>query len=55
MDNIERINKMTVFKGRPAVKRIEKKKIKKVDDSGKVKNEREEDWKRYVCINLNPS
>ena len=30
MDNIERINKMTVFKGRPAVKRIEKKKIKKV-------------------------
>ena len=55
MDNIDRINRMVVFKGRPQAKRIEKKKLKKSDDSGGTKNEREEDWKRYVWININPT
>jgi hypothetical protein len=48
MENIQKLSEMMVFKGHPTMTRLAKQKVKKVDNSDKNKDGRDEDFKRYV-------
>lgn len=48
MENIKKLSEMIVFKGHPTMNRRAKPKVKKIDDTNKNKDARDEDFKRYV-------
>lgn len=52
MENIKKLEEMVVFKGHPTMTRLAKQKVKKIDDSDKNKDERDEDFKYYIALNF---
>lgn len=50
MENIQKLNEMEIYRGKPAMKRVKKPKAKKKDVGKKYKDQRDEDFKRYVAM-----
>ena len=48
-EKIQKLEKMAVFKGHPIMRRIGKQEIKTDKNKKNLKDERDEDYKRYVA------
>ena len=48
-EKIQKLEKMVIFKGHPLMRRVGKQEIKENDNNNNLKDERDEDYKRYVA------